>query len=87
MTHTLWWTLTLLLMLAGLVGTVAPLLPGTTVILAAAIMHHLALGEAQRLSRSRAGMSGDAFSDGWGARKSSRPPFLRGGCAGTRVQS
>src|SRR5258708_5071583 len=38
---TLWWTLTLLLMLAGLVGTVVPLLPGTTVILAAAIGHHL----------------------------------------------
>ena len=42
---TLWWTLTLLLMLVGLVGTVVPLLPGTTVILAAAIGHHLLLGE------------------------------------------
>ena len=41
-----WWTLTLVLMLAGLIGTVVPVLPGTTVILAAAIMHHLALGEA-----------------------------------------
>lgn len=43
---TLWWTLTLLLMFVGLVGTVVPLLPGTTVILAAAIGHHLLLGEA-----------------------------------------
>jgi hypothetical protein len=34
-------------MLIGLVGTVVPLLPGTTIILAAAILHHLLLGEAQ----------------------------------------
>jgi uncharacterized protein YqgC (DUF456 family) len=33
-------------MLAGLVGTVVPLLPGTTIILAAAILHHFMLGEA-----------------------------------------
>lgn len=42
-----WWTLTLVLMLAGLVGTVVPLLPGTTIILAAAVLHHFMLGEAQ----------------------------------------
>lgn len=42
--HALWWTLTLLLMLVGLVGTVVPLLPGTTIILAAAVLHHFALG-------------------------------------------
>ena len=47
MTNTLWWTLTLVLMFVGLVGTVVPLLPGTTIILAAAIVHHFALGEAQ----------------------------------------
>jgi hypothetical protein len=46
MTATLWWTLTIVLMLTGLVGTVAPLLPGTTIILAAAVVHHFALGEA-----------------------------------------
>ena len=39
----LWWTLTLLLMLLGLIGTVVPLLPGTTVILAAAVGHHFLL--------------------------------------------
>ena len=49
MTAALWWTLTLGLMLAGLAGTVAPMLPGTTIILAAAIMHHLALGEARSI--------------------------------------
>ena len=49
MTAALWWTLTLGLMLAGFIGTVVPVLPGTTVILAAAIMHHLALGEARSI--------------------------------------
>lgn len=46
MTTTLWWTLTLFLMLAGVIGTVVPLLPGTTIILGAAILHHFVLGEA-----------------------------------------
>ncbi len=45
-----WWTLTIVLMLIGLAGTVLPLLPGTTVILAAAIIHHTALGEANSVS-------------------------------------
>ena len=43
---TLWWTVTLLLMLTGLVGSVMPLMPGTTIILAAAVLHHFMLGEA-----------------------------------------
>lgn len=47
MTPTLWWILTVVLMLVGLVGTVVPLLPGTTIIFAAAVLHHLMLGEAQ----------------------------------------
>ena len=46
MTTTLWWTLTLFLMLVGVIGTVVPLLPGTTIILGAAILHHFMLGEA-----------------------------------------
>src|SRR5438067_4840328 len=41
--NTLWWTLTILLMLIGLVGTVVPLLPGTTIILAAAVLHHFTI--------------------------------------------
>ncbi len=49
MTDALWWTLTLVLMLTGFIGTVVPVLPGTTIILAAAIIHHLALGEAQSI--------------------------------------
>lgn len=40
----LWWTLTLVLMLIGLVGTVVPLLPGSVIILAAAVVHHFGLG-------------------------------------------
>jgi uncharacterized protein YqgC (DUF456 family) len=40
----MWWFLTLLLMLIGLVGTVLPLIPGAVLILAAAVMHRLALG-------------------------------------------
>ena len=39
-----WWTVTIILMLAGLAGTVLPLLPGTTIILAAAVLHHMMLG-------------------------------------------
>ncbi|RYD61738.1 MAG: DUF456 family protein [Verrucomicrobiaceae bacterium] len=38
-----WWTVTILLMLVGLAGTVLPLLPGTTIILAAAVLHHLTM--------------------------------------------
>ena len=39
-----WWFLTIVLFAVGLIGTVAPVLPGTTIILAAAIIHRLALG-------------------------------------------
>src|ERR671918_2105098 len=39
-----WWFLTILLFAVGLVGTVAPVLPGTTIILAAAIIHRIMLG-------------------------------------------
>lgn len=39
------WVLTVLLMLTGLVGVVMPLLPGTTLILLAVVIHKLALPE------------------------------------------
>src|SRR5437867_109543 len=42
----LWWSLTLIVMMLGLAGTVVPLVPGTVLILAAAVIHRLALGEA-----------------------------------------
>ena len=41
----LWWTISLSLMLIGLVGTVVPLLPGTTIIFAGAVLHRWMLGE------------------------------------------
>jgi uncharacterized protein len=39
-----WWLLTIVLFAIGLIGTVVPVLPGTTIILAAAIVHRLMLG-------------------------------------------
>src|SRR5215469_8612140 len=39
-----WWFLTILLFAVGLIGTIVPVLPGTTIILAAAIIHRVMLG-------------------------------------------
>ncbi|HEY3901906.1 MAG TPA: DUF456 family protein [Chthoniobacter sp.] len=39
-----WWSLTILLLIVGLIGTIIPLLPGTTIIFAAAVVHRLVLG-------------------------------------------
>lgn len=39
-----WWTVTLTLMAIGLIGTILPVIPGTAVILAAAILHRIMLG-------------------------------------------
>jgi uncharacterized protein YqgC (DUF456 family) len=39
-----WWLLTIVLFAVGLIGTVAPVLPGTTIILAAAVIHRIMLG-------------------------------------------
>ncbi len=39
-----WWLLTIVLFALGLIGTVVPVLPGTTIILAAAIVHRVMLG-------------------------------------------
>jgi uncharacterized protein YqgC (DUF456 family) len=39
---TLWWSLVVLLMVVGLIGTLLPLLPGTTLILAGAVLHKVA---------------------------------------------
>jgi uncharacterized protein len=40
----LWWLITIVLFAVGLIGAVIPLLPGTTIILAAAVIHRLMLG-------------------------------------------
>jgi uncharacterized protein YqgC (DUF456 family) len=47
-----WWGATLVLMAVGLIGTVLPIFPGTTFILASAIMHRLMLGPAKSLGWS-----------------------------------
>jgi uncharacterized protein YqgC (DUF456 family) len=39
-----WWFLTIVLFAVGLIGTIIPVLPGTTIILAAAIIHRALLG-------------------------------------------
>ena len=39
-----WWLVTIVLFAVGLLGTVVPFLPGTTIILAGAIIHRLMLG-------------------------------------------
>ena len=40
----IWWLFTIVLLAVGLIGTIAPVLPGTTIILAAAIIHRLMVG-------------------------------------------
>jgi uncharacterized protein len=40
----LWWVIAILLMAAGLLGTILPVFPGTTVILLAAVLHRIMLG-------------------------------------------
>jgi uncharacterized protein YqgC (DUF456 family) len=39
-----WWVITIVLFAVGLIGTIAPVLPGTTIILAAAVIHRMMLG-------------------------------------------
>ena len=39
-----WWLLTIVLFAVGLIGTIVPVLPGATIILAAAILHRIMLG-------------------------------------------
>ena len=45
-----WWFLTIVLFAIGLLGTVLPFVPGTTVILAAAVIHRLMLGAEKSVS-------------------------------------
>jgi uncharacterized protein len=39
-----WWLFAIVLMALGLIGTVIPIVPGTTIILAAAVVHRLVVG-------------------------------------------
>jgi uncharacterized protein YqgC (DUF456 family) len=44
-----WWFFTVALFAVGLIGTIVPVLPGTTIILAAAIFHRVVLGAAKSI--------------------------------------
>lgn len=41
---TLWWLIAIVIMAVGLIGSVVPVLPGTTIILAAAVLHRVMVG-------------------------------------------
>ena len=40
----IWWLVAIVLMAVGLIGTVLPVVPGTVIILAAAVIHQIMLG-------------------------------------------
>ncbi|HEX8281452.1 MAG TPA: DUF456 family protein [Chthoniobacterales bacterium] len=48
--ETLWWLAAIVVMAIGLIGTVVPVLPGTTIILAAAVLHRFAVGAEKGMS-------------------------------------
>jgi len=47
-----WWLFAIVVMALGLIGTVIPILPGTTIILAAAVIHRVVLGADRSLGWS-----------------------------------
>lgn len=47
-----WWLFTIVVMALGLIGTVIPILPGTTIILGAAVIHRVVLGADRSLGWS-----------------------------------
>ncbi len=47
-----WWLFAIVLMALGLIGAVIPIVPGTTIILAAAVVHRLVLGADRSLGMS-----------------------------------
>ena len=44
-----WWLIAIVLMAVGLIGTVLPVVPGTAIILAAALLHQIMLGTERSL--------------------------------------
>jgi uncharacterized protein YqgC (DUF456 family) len=46
----IWWLVAIILMAIGLIGTVLPVVPGTTIILAAAIVHRVMVGAEKGVS-------------------------------------
>ena len=74
----LWWLIAIVLMAAGLLGTILPIFPGTTFILIAAVLHRIMLGPAKSIGWSTIGALVlltlisyvlDFVSSYWGARR------------------
>jgi len=74
----LWWVIAILLMAAGLLGTILPVFPGTTVILLAAVLHRIMLGSEKSIGwvaitvlvlLTLASYALDFASGFWGARR------------------
>ena len=51
----LWWLAAIVVMAIGLIGTVLPIIPGTTIILAAAVVHRIMLGPEKGMAWSGIG--------------------------------
>lgn len=45
-----WWAVAIVLMAIGLIGTILPIVPGTTIILGAAVLHRIMLGAERSVS-------------------------------------
>lgn len=51
-----WWLFAIVLFAAGLIGTVLPIIPGTTIILAAVVIHRMMLGAERSIGWSSIGV-------------------------------
>jgi uncharacterized protein YqgC (DUF456 family) len=51
-----WWLFAIALFAVGLIGTVVPILPGTTIILAGAVIHRMMLGPAKSIGWTTLGL-------------------------------
>lgn len=51
-----WWLFAIVLFAVGLIGTVVPILPGTTIILAGAVVHRMMLGPERSIGWSTIGV-------------------------------
>jgi uncharacterized protein YqgC (DUF456 family) len=45
----IWWLIAIILMAVGLIGTVLPVMPGTVIIFAAAVIHQIMVGDGKSL--------------------------------------
>ena len=52
-----WWLFAIVLFAVGLIGTVLPIIPGTTIILAAAVLHRIMLGPEKSIGWAQSAFS------------------------------